>query len=127
MTFYGFCRFKESWLFLQAPEEPVPETLNLNPKLDHWIPLLMRTLCLSLAFIQTHSAEEVCRTGPLGRKVPRAEIGGVEPPKPVCPLENLFGGLALSVMILFWLGVVRDTRVGVRELSASACPSKVQL
>lgn len=80
-----------------------------------------------MAFIQTHSTEEVCRTGPLGRRVPRAEMGGVEPPKPVCPLENIFGGLALSVMILFWLGVVRDTRVGVRELSASACPWKVQL
>lgn len=80
-----------------------------------------------MAFIQTHSAEEVYRTGPLGRKVPRAEIGGVEPSKTVCPLENLFGGLALSVMILFWLGVVRDTRMGVRELSASACPLKVQL
>lgn len=122
MTFYGFCHFKESWIFLQAPEEPVPETLNLNPKLDHWIPSLMRTLCLSLAFIQTHAAEE-----PLGRRVPRAEMRGVEPPKPVCPLENLFGGLALSVMILFWLGVVRDTRVAVRELSASAYPSEVQL
>lgn len=70
---------------------------------------------------------EVCRTGPLGRRVPRAEIGGVQASKPVCALENRFGGLALLVIILSWFGVVRDTRVAVRELSASIWLPKVQL